>query len=640
MTQPQARVPVGANPGGVDVSCDPAAAPGVSPLLRLSTLQYRNTVRDLLAAVGASALLPAIADQLGSIPDDSLADGFRGRDNRTALEHVQGYFDVGRKVGDALTADPALLTTVAGACAGEATLSPSCVDGFLDRFVQLAYRRPLSPAERADFASLNDGTRSPAQAIRALIVVALSSPRFVHHVEVDGSALSSADDVLQLSAYEIASRLSYTFWQTMPDAELLRAAEDGSLASDDGFAAQLERVFEDPRTQQTLWSFWNEWFRFEKFTGFESTRPALQALAQGESLGVKGHDHYADMVQEVQDLTSLFTFQKNATLSDLLTTDLSLTKSADLAHLYGVSAWSGQGEYPRLPPTRVGLLQRAALLVSNLEQTNPFHRGAFLRRTLLCDPLPQPDPNSLPPGSLDPPKPSSAQTTRQRFQAKVEGNVLCQGCHGSFSDIGYALESFDALGRFRSVEQVFDEKNRRQARRASHRHQRRAQDHARRLEPGGGCGRAQSTPGCEPKGRSLPSPALLRICRTASGKRRHLGRVRGAGSGSGLERSSARPGRRIPALGPIFELFFSERWDRNDGSDPRRRIAATLFARHGRSAARAAILAIAAAQGGGSAGDDFSQASDRLQELQHAADQAVVSGLHRQRLSAEEFEIQ
>jgi len=442
----------------VTVSCDSAASPGISPLLRLSTLQYRNTVKDLLEAVGASAVLPALEAPLGSIPDDSLADGFRGQDNRTALEQVQGYFNVGRALGDALANDGALLTTVAGACAGEATLSADCVAGFLDRFVQLAYRRPLSKAERADFANLNDGTRTPAQTIRAIVIVALSSPRFVHHVEIDGSALPAAGDVLQLSSYEIASRLSYTFWQTMPDAELFRAAEDGSLAREDGFAAQLERVFADPRTQQTLWSFWNEWFRFEKFTGFESTRPAFSALARGESVGVKGHDHYADMVQEVRDLTALFTFQKSATVADLLTTDLSVTRSADLAHLYGVPAWSGQGEYPRLPATRVGLLQRAALLVSNLEQTNPFHRGAFVRRTLLCDPLPQPDPNSLPPGSLDPPEPSVAQTTRQRFQAKVEGNSLCQTCHGSFSDIGYALESFDALGRYRTVEQVFDEK--------------------------------------------------------------------------------------------------------------------------------------------------------------------------------------
>jgi len=453
------QVPVGTNPGGVTITCDKGAAPGVSPLMKLSTREYKNTVKDLLTSVGAAAVLPSIDGLMASIPDDSLADGFRGRDNRTALEHVQGYFNVGRAVGDAVAKDPALLKAVAGDCAAEAKLSTSCVNGFLDRFVRLAYRRPLTDADRADYAALNDGVRSPAQTIRAMLVVALSSPRFVHQVEVDGTALASSSDLLQLTSYEIASRLSYAFWQTMPDSALLAAAEDGSLATDAGFAEQLERLFQDPRTQETLWSFWNEWFRLEKFTGFETTRPALQALAEGESLGVAGHDHYRDMVQEVRDLTELFTFRKPGTVADLLTTDASVTKSADLAHLYGVLPWTGSGDYPKLPAgQRAGLLQRAALLVSNLEQTNPFHRGALLRRSVLCDALPQPDPNSLPPGSLDPPPPSAAQTTRQRFQAKVDGKALCQACHGGFSDMGYVLESFDALGRFRTVEEVYDEK--------------------------------------------------------------------------------------------------------------------------------------------------------------------------------------
>jgi hypothetical protein len=452
-------VPVGTNPGGVSISCDEGSAPGISPLMKLSTLEYKNTLRDLLTGVGAAAVLPTLEGLVGSIPDDSLADGFRGRDNRTTLEHVQGYFNVGRAVGDALLKEPALLASVAGSCANEATLDEACVNGFLERFVQPAYRRPLSAAERQQYAALNDGVRSPAQAIRAMVIVALSSPRFVHQVEVDGTPLDASSDVLQLTSYEIASRLSYTFWQTMPDAELMASAADGSLATDAGFARQLDRVFADPRTQETLWSFWNEWFRLEKFTGFESSRPGLQALAAGESLGVAGHEHYRDMVQEVRDLTQLFTFDKTATVADLLTTDISLTKSADLAHLYGVAPWSGSGEFPKLPAgTRAGLLQRAALLVLNLEQTNPFHRGALLRRSVLCDPLPQPDPNSLPPGSLDPPAPSTAQTTRERFQAKVEGKALCQACHGGFSDMGYVLESFDALGRYRKLEQVFDEK--------------------------------------------------------------------------------------------------------------------------------------------------------------------------------------
>ncbi len=451
-------VPVGSNPGGVAVTCDTGAAPGVSPLMKLSTVQYRNTVRDLLQAVGAGSVLPSVQTLTASIPDDSLANGFRGRDNRTALEHVQGYFNVGRAVGDAVAKDPALLVAVAGSCASGASLTAACVDGFLDRFVSLVYRRPLTDMDRAEYQALNDGVRTPSQAVRAMVVVALSSPRFVHQVEVDGTSVATSADLLQLTAYEIASRLSYTFWQTMPDNQLLAAAKSGSLATDAGFAQELERVVSDPRTHETLWSFWNEWLHLEKFTGFETTRPGLEALAAGESLGVAGHDHYRDMVQEVRDLSELFTFQGTRTASELLTTDISVTQSPDLAHLYGVQPWTGTGNYPTLPPgTRAGLFQRAALLVSNLEQTNPFHRGALVRRSLLCDALPQPDPNSLPPGSLDPPPPSTAQTTRQRFQAKVDGKPLCQACHGGFSDMGYVLESFDALGRYRTTEKVFNE---------------------------------------------------------------------------------------------------------------------------------------------------------------------------------------
>jgi hypothetical protein len=427
--------------------------------MKLSTVQYRNTVRDLLTAVGAGAALPSVAGPLASVPDDSLGAGFRGLDNRTALEHVQGYFDVGVALGDAVAKDPALLAAVAGSCAGSATLSDSCVVSFLDRFVSLAYRRALTDADRAEYQSLNDGQRTPAQAVRAMLIVALSSPHMVNHLEIDGVPIGGAPDVLHLTAYEIASRLSYTFWQTLPDAQLFAAAKDGSLATDAGFAAQLARVFADPRTHQTLWQFWNEWLQFEKFTGFESTRPGFQALASGESIGQPGHDYYGDMVKEIQDLTQLFTFERSSTLADLLTTNLSVTQSKDLAHLYGVAPWSGTGAFPTLPAgTRAGLFQRAALLVSNLEQTNPFHRGALVRRQFLCDVLPQPDPNALPPGSLDPPPFDSSQTTRQRFQAKIAGNGLCQGCHTSFAPIGYVLESFDALGRYRTTETVFDEK--------------------------------------------------------------------------------------------------------------------------------------------------------------------------------------
>jgi hypothetical protein len=359
-------------------------------------------------------------------------------------------------VADSISADPALLRVVAGDCALAETLSEACVAGFITGFAERAYRRPLSAEDSALLHSFNDGVSPPSQVIRAMLMTVLNGPRFVNHFEVEGSPL--ADDLLRLDAYEVASRLSYTLWQTMPDETLLAAASDGSLNTEAGLVLQLDRMFADERAHAAIWRFWNEWLGLEGFTGFEFSRPGFQALAAGELVGEDGHDHYADMVQEIQDLTQLFVFEKNAPLADLLTTNLSVTRSPDLARLYGVEPFTGSGEPPTFEAgTRIGLLQRGALLVNALEGTNPFHRGALLKRNLLCTALPQPDPNNLPPGSLELPATTDAQTTRQRYEAKVAGNGLCEGCHALFSSVGYVMEAYDALGRYRTVELVFDE---------------------------------------------------------------------------------------------------------------------------------------------------------------------------------------
>jgi len=447
----------GACPAG-----DPAA--GVTPLAKLSTVQYRNTVHDLLTASGLDDVATEVTARLASVPDDSTQASFRGLDKRISSEHIQAYFDVAVAVGDAATKTSARLTALAGSCATQTALASSCLDDFLNGFGRRALRRPLTDAELAEFKDIATGdspkAANAAEALRNVVVGLLMSPRFVNHLELEGTELSGQKDYLALDPYEVASRLSYTFWQTLPDDALFAAAEDGSLATDAGFDAALTRIFADPRTQQTIWQFWNEWLRFDAFTGFSADRPAFQALAAGEHLGESGHDYWKDMVTEIKDLTDLYTWKQPGTLLDLMTSTVSVTRSNDLAHLYGVKAWSGSGDYPALPDgTRQGLLQRSALLVSSLETTNPFHRGATIRRAILCEDLQPPDPNSLPKGSLDPPPVDETLTTRERFQKKVEGIALCAGCHGTFSNIGYTLEAFDSLGRFRTDEKVFDEQS-------------------------------------------------------------------------------------------------------------------------------------------------------------------------------------
>lgn len=440
-------------PGSELDECDLTA--NDSPLVKLSTEQYRNTVRDLLGQLGADELTTELEGLLAAIPDDSRNDLFSGLDTRVALEHVEGYYNVASKVATGIVEDDALLEAVAGECALATTLSDACLSDFVEVIGTLAYRHPLSEADRDELLAHGRSADDPREQVRSVVLAAMLAPRFVHHVEIDGAWLSNDSDVLQLAPYEVVSRLSYTFWQTMPDQYLFAAAGDGSVLTEAGLKAALDHVLADPRAKTSLWRFWREWLALDNFTGFEFGRPGFQALTQ--DLDVT-EDLYAEMVDEVRVLTEQFTFNQPSTFEELLNTNVSVTPSQQLAALYGVSPWTGTGEFPTLNATeRAGLFQRAALLVSSLEQTNPFHRGAFVKRNLLCEALPAPDPAALPPGSLDIPKTTETETTRERFENKVANNDLCTGCHGLFSSVGYALEAYDSLGRYRTVERVFDD---------------------------------------------------------------------------------------------------------------------------------------------------------------------------------------
>lgn len=439
--------------GVTPVGCDAPAS--VSGLNKLSTLQYRNTVRDLLRWLDLEELLPSVEPALMAIPEDSRANVFSGSDSRVALEHVDGYYQVAKRIAEGVSNDAALRRRLGSECAMDEVLTSACLEALVDNVGPRIYRHPLTEAERTELIAVGSQNSAAAEQVRSVLLSALLSPRFVNLVEVDGAWLGGATDSLQLSAYEVVARLSYTFWQTMPDPELFEAAADGSVLTSAGLARTIQRVLDDARTKETLWTFWREWFVLDGFTGFEFERPGFQALTAELDIDA---GLYEDMKAEIRALTDQFTFSQPGTLRELVETDVSVTQSEQLARLYGIEPWSGAGAYPHLDTSqRSGLFQRAALLVSSLEQTNPLHRGAFFKRYLLCEPLPSPDPTALPPGSLDIPPTSDVETTRQRFENKVANNELCTGCHGLFSSVGYALEAFDSLGRYRTTERVFDE---------------------------------------------------------------------------------------------------------------------------------------------------------------------------------------
>jgi hypothetical protein len=431
-------------------ACDDAAGPSVSPLRRLSALQYQNTLRDLF---GAMLDVDAVASaELGRVPVDS-AD-FRIMDARLSDQHVRAYNRVADRLARSAAA-AATLPEIAGACAMDAMPAPACVEAFLDDFGTRAFRRPLSAEERTAYLALDDGTRDGPELFRALMFVMLQSPAFLYHVEVEGEAVGGDDAYFQLEAYALASRLSYHFWQSMPDDELFAAAEDGSLLEDAGYAAQVERLFEDVRTRETLAAFYTEWWHLGWLNAFPDT-PAFHTLAEGTTVFDPDADHLQAMDDEIRAITEHFTFTSPGKLQDLLLTNLSFTRSQHLADLYGVEPWDGTSAQPRMPAERAGILTRAAFLVNDNHTTHPIHRGVIVRRRLLCEALPQPDPASLPDGALVPPPVTADATTRERYEAKTSP-MLCNGCHSQFNPIGFVLEQYDALGRYRTEERILDE---------------------------------------------------------------------------------------------------------------------------------------------------------------------------------------
>jgi hypothetical protein len=242
----------------------------------------------------------------------------------------------------------------------------------------------------------------------------------------------------------------------MPDAELFAAAEDGSILTDAGYQAQLDRVFADPRTQVAVDHFYDEWLKLDKITEFP-TSAAFATFAEGTTIGQPGADHLAAAQTEIHDLTRHFTWIEDGSLADLFLTELSFTQSPHLAEIYGVAPWDGEGDPPPMPTgERAGILTRMAMLVNGRYETSPISRGAAVRRRMMCEELPQPKPTDLPPGSLDQPPFSPDQTTRERYEIKT-ADALCQTCHALINPVGFSLESYDSIGRYRTEELIIDQ---------------------------------------------------------------------------------------------------------------------------------------------------------------------------------------
>lgn len=374
----------------------------------LSALEYNNSVRDLLG------LANTIDVTTGRIPADLPVNGFKTNANAIFTnDYAKGYV---------LAAEAA-----ASMVSNIYSLTPECSDAtcFVQDFGKRAYRRPLNINEITRLVALHS-----AQGDLGLLTAILSSPSMLYRSEVG----ELKGDYYELTDYEVATLLSYTYWATTPDATLMAAADAGQLSTPAQIAARVRQMLQDPRAKIAFERFISGWLDLDK---------DIKSTALSASLK-------ADMKAETMEFVKHIVFS-GSSYNELLTADYSYMTQQLAAH-YGL-AWPGGSGFQRVQYSgdnaeRRGVLGHASVLAiqSASEKTHPVKRGLFVRRNLLCQDFPPP-----PVGAELKPQEDPNLTVRERFEHAhlKEG---CEACHQYIDGIGFGLENYNALGRYVSSE--------------------------------------------------------------------------------------------------------------------------------------------------------------------------------------------
>lgn len=411
--------------------------PGRPTVRRLNRNEYNRTVRDWLGVD---------FDAGGDFPADGA--GGEGFDNVGDALFIQPslmekYLAASRKVIDAVYAKPELLGRMVAVRPSPEKPPQQAAKEVFQTQAALAFRRPATAAELEPLMGLFSkrlaAGSSFEEAMKAPLQSLLMHPVFLFRVEQDQAGKKE----WRISSYELATRLSYFLWASMPDAELFRLAGEGKLADPAVLAAQVKRMVQDPRAESLSRWFGGEWLGYDELLEF--SEPDLKKFPEftqslRKSMYRESVEFFANVVRE------------NRPVTDLIASDYTFLNE-ELAKHYGIPDVKG-GEMRRVAltdPNRGGVIGQASVMtVTSLPlRTSPVKRGKWILDTLLGTPPPPPPPDA---GVLPPDDHSASGTSMRERLEKHRSRAACAACHAKIDPLGFGLENFDLLGRWRTVD--------------------------------------------------------------------------------------------------------------------------------------------------------------------------------------------
>jgi hypothetical protein len=316
----------------------------------------------------------------------------------------------------------------------------TCATEIVTQLAERAFRRPIADADlQGLMAFYQDGFREGGfdTGVRDALSAILASPHFLYRAES-----AAGDGTVALSDAELASRLSFFLWSSLPDEELLALAGDSRLSEPKVLAQQVKRMLADPRAIALVDDFAFQWLDLAKLDEIVPDR--------GEFPHASGILDPRHLLKEELRLFVDSILRSDRSIVDLLTADHTFLNER-LAMHYGIETVKGARfrEVHLDDPSRYGLLGRGAILMLTAypNRTSPVLRGAWILERLAGAPPPEPPPEvpTLPQNARGEP----AKTLRARLEQHRE-NPTCFACHGVMDPLGLALENFNAVGQYRS----------------------------------------------------------------------------------------------------------------------------------------------------------------------------------------------
>jgi hypothetical protein len=332
-----------------------------------------------------------------------------------------------------------------------------CIERIITDLANRAYRRPATRAEidaLLRFADMGSRGRSAEQGIQLAIQAMLVSPNFLFHIERDPTPRAArtvgrgvptpAGEVHDLSPFELASRVSYFLWSSMPDDELMALAMSGRLRDRQVLDAQVSRMLADPRASAFAENFAGQWLETRNL---DIVRPDPDTFKEWDT----------DLRDAMKRETTMFfehVLRENRPVGDFLTADYTFLNER-LARRYGIAGVTGP-EMRRVTlqtDRRGGVLSQAGVLTvsSYPTRTSPVIRGKYVLQNILGTP-PEPPPGDIPP--LEASAAGGGLSVREQLE-RHRSNPACATCHRNMDQLGFGLENYDAIGRWRDLEGKF-----------------------------------------------------------------------------------------------------------------------------------------------------------------------------------------